>query len=69
MYDALARSPPHPPCHPPPRMHWPLLQVLLFDSYLPHGTPTNTTDVQRYALQYHYVENETVRPSRSWSAK
>ena len=33
--------------------------VLLFDSLLPHGTPTNTTDKQRFALQYHYVPNDT----------
>ena len=40
--------------------------VLLFDSLLPHGTPTNTTANQRFALQYHYVPNETeVLPDES----
>jgi ectoine hydroxylase-related dioxygenase (phytanoyl-CoA dioxygenase family) len=28
---------------------------LLFDSYLPHGTPSNDTPSHRKALQYHYV--------------
>lgn len=29
--------------------------LLLFDSMLPHGTPTNNTDMRRRALQYHYA--------------
>ena len=28
--------------------------ALLFDGKLPHGTPTNTTDRQRWAVQFHY---------------
>lgn len=28
---------------------------LLFDALLPHGTPANRTDRQRWAVQYHYV--------------
>jgi phytanoyl-CoA hydroxylase len=27
---------------------------LIFDSYLPHGTPSNHTNTRRRALQYHY---------------
>jgi phytanoyl-CoA hydroxylase len=29
--------------------------ILLFDSKLPHGTPTNHSDRHRWALQYHYI--------------
>ena len=29
--------------------------LVLFDAKIPHGTPTNTTDQQRWALQFHYV--------------
>jgi phytanoyl-CoA hydroxylase len=29
--------------------------VLLFDAKLPHGTPTNHTNQQRWAVQFHYV--------------
>jgi len=29
--------------------------VLIFDSKLPHGTPTNHTQSQRWAIQFHYV--------------
>ena len=29
--------------------------LLLFDGKLPHGTPTNKTAGQRWAVQYHYV--------------
>ncbi len=29
--------------------------VLLFDSKLPHGTPTNHTDQKRWAVQLHYI--------------
>ncbi|MFW5689944.1 MAG: hypothetical protein ACOC1U_10255 [Spirochaetota bacterium] len=28
---------------------------MIFDAKIPHGTPTNRTDEQRWALQYHYV--------------
>ena len=27
---------------------------LIFDSYLPHGTPSNFTSSRRRALQFHY---------------
>ena len=29
--------------------------LMLFDGKLPHGTPTNQTDEQRWALQLHYI--------------
>lgn len=29
--------------------------LVMFDAKLPHGTPTNRTDEQRWALQFHYV--------------
>jgi phytanoyl-CoA hydroxylase len=29
--------------------------LVIFDAKIPHGTPTNQTDQQRWALQYHYV--------------
>ena len=29
--------------------------ILLFDGKLPHGTPTNRTEQQRWALQFHYI--------------
>lgn len=29
--------------------------VLIFDGKLPHGTPTNATDTQRWAVQIHYI--------------
>lgn len=32
--------------------------VLLFDSKLPHGTPTNNSDGYRWAIQLHYVPTE-----------
>ena len=32
---------------------------LLFDSYLPHGTPRNATASHRKALQFHYVASGT----------
>jgi len=35
--------------------------VLLFDGKIPHGTPTNRTRTQRWAVQYHYA-GETRRP-------
>jgi phytanoyl-CoA hydroxylase len=34
---------------------------LLFDSFLPHGTPSNFTNAHRKALQYHYVPAGTPR--------
>ncbi|MFN0123151.1 MAG: phytanoyl-CoA dioxygenase family protein [Blastocatellia bacterium] len=33
--------------------------MLIFDSYLPHGTPANDTPRGRKALQYHYVAADT----------
>ena len=32
--------------------------LMLFDGKLPHGTPTNRTDGQRWALQLHYVPRD-----------
>lgn len=32
---------------------------LLFDALLPHGTPANRTDRQRWAVQYHYVSSDS----------
>lgn len=29
--------------------------LVIFDAKIPHGTPTNRTSSQRWALQYHYV--------------
>ncbi len=29
--------------------------LVIFDAKIPHGTPTNRTEQQRWALQYHYV--------------
>ncbi|MFP4510761.1 MAG: phytanoyl-CoA dioxygenase family protein [Spirochaetaceae bacterium] len=29
--------------------------LVIFDAKIPHGTPKNTTDQQRWALQFHYV--------------
>ncbi len=37
---------------------------LLFDSFLPHGTPRNHTTSRRKALQYHYVPVGTPRTSK-----
>jgi phytanoyl-CoA hydroxylase len=34
--------------------------VLLFDGKIPHGTPTNRTDEQRWAVQYHYRADTAV---------
>ena len=34
---------------------------LIFDSLLPHGTPTNTTSSRRRAIQFHYVGKSTPR--------
>jgi len=35
--------------------------VLIFDAKLPHGTPTNRTQEQRWALQYHYVPARAIQ--------
>jgi phytanoyl-CoA hydroxylase len=35
--------------------------LMIFDAKLPHGTPTNRTSVQRWALQYHYVPAAAVK--------
>ena len=32
---------------------------LLFDALLPHGTPANRTDRQRWAVQFHYISPES----------
>ena len=32
--------------------------LLIFDGLLPHGTPTNHSDRQRRAIQFHYVAAE-----------
>ena len=32
--------------------------VLLFAGKLPHGTPTNRTEQQRWALQLHYIPRD-----------
>ncbi len=37
---------------------------LLFDSFLPHGTPSNHTTSRRKALQYHYIPVGTPRTSK-----
>jgi phytanoyl-CoA hydroxylase len=34
--------------------------VLLFDSKLPHGTPTNQTSHQRFAVQFHFAPRSAV---------
>lgn len=36
---------------------------MIFDSYLPHGTPSNFSQLRRKALQYHYVAVGTPRTS------
>ncbi len=35
--------------------------VLFFDGKLPHGTPINDTDEQRWAVQYHYCPEQAVQ--------
>ncbi len=35
--------------------------VLFFDGKLPHGTPINETDEQRWAVQYHYCPEQAVQ--------
>jgi phytanoyl-CoA hydroxylase len=37
--------------------------LMIFDAKLPHGTPTNRTSMQRWALQYHYVPASAVKSS------
>lgn len=32
--------------------------VMIFDGKLPHGTPTNNTDMQRWAVQIHYISRD-----------
>ncbi len=32
---------------------------LLFDALLPHGTPANRTDLQRWAVQFHFVSPDS----------
>lgn len=39
--------------------------VLLFDSFLPHGTPTNRSDQRRWAVQFHYAPAGAVK----WSSQ
>eukprot|EP00039_Didymoeca_costata_P007282 m.98068 g.98068 ORF g.98068 m.98068 type:complete len:170 (+) comp13623_c0_seq2:811-1320(+) len=34
--------------------------VLIFSGLLPHGTPTNVSKDQRFALQYHYLPKRAV---------
>lgn len=34
---------------------------LIFDSFLPHGTPSNHSQQRRKALQYHYLATQTLR--------
>lgn len=36
---------------------------LIFDGLVPHGTPHNTTNTRRRALQFHYVAKGTARTS------
>ena len=38
--------------------------LMIFDAKLPHGTPTNRTNVQRWALQYHYVPSSAVKSDK-----
>jgi phytanoyl-CoA hydroxylase len=35
--------------------------LMIFDAKLPHGTPTNRTNMQRWALQYHYVPASAIK--------
>ena len=35
--------------------------VLFFDGKLPHGTPVNETDEQRWAVQYHFCPDDAVQ--------
>jgi phytanoyl-CoA hydroxylase len=32
--------------------------IMIFDGKLPHGTPTNVTNEQRWALQFHYIPQQ-----------
>ena len=38
---------------------------MIFDSFLPHGTPSNHTTHGRKALQYHYVSAGTLRTTQA----
>jgi ectoine hydroxylase-related dioxygenase (phytanoyl-CoA dioxygenase family) len=35
--------------------------LMIFDAKLPHGTPTNRSDRQRWAVQFHYVPASSVQ--------
>ena len=39
--------------------------ILFFDSKLPHGTRTNTTQEQRWAIQYHYAPVSAIETSEA----
>ena len=39
--------------------------LLLFDGKLPHGTPTNGSDTQRWAVQYHYIPSTVTKVDKS----
>lgn len=39
--------------------------VLFFDSFLPHGTPTNDSDQRRWAVQFHYAPADAVKCSEA----
>ena len=38
---------------------------LIFDSFLPHGTPSNHSQAGRKALQYHYLPAGTARTTQA----
>lgn len=40
--------------------------LVIFDAKIPHGTPTNRTDQQRWALQYHYVGRSVERVAQEY---
>ena len=40
--------------------------LVIFDAKIPHGTPTNRTDQQRWALQYHYVGRSAEKTAREY---
>ncbi|MFW5745842.1 MAG: phytanoyl-CoA dioxygenase family protein [Spirochaetota bacterium] len=40
--------------------------LVIFDAKIPHGTPTNRTDAQRWALQYHYVSCSVEKVAREY---
>ncbi|MCA9413067.1 MAG: phytanoyl-CoA dioxygenase family protein [Candidatus Omnitrophica bacterium] len=39
--------------------------ILFFDSKLPHGTPTNHTNSQRWAIQFHYATASAIKISET----